>query len=60
MKETFIGCIKELFYIIFLLFVFWAFKGFEHLSQFDVAIVLSVGAIVNGFVDKEGRKRNNQ
>lgn len=56
MKETFIGCIKALFYIICLLFVLWVFKGFESLSHFDVAIVLSVGAIVNGFVDKERMK----
>ena len=56
MKETFIGCIKAVFYIICLLFVLWALKGFECLNQFDVAICLSVGAIVNGFVNKEKAK----
>ena len=56
MKEIFIGCIKALFYIICLLFVLGALKGFECLNQFDVAICLSVGAIVNGFIDKERMK----
>lgn len=57
MKEILIGTIKACLYIGTLIGVCWALNGFKTLAQIDIIGVLSVGAILRHFVDKEQLKK---
>ena len=57
MKQIFIGTLKACLYIARLLLVYWLINGFEMLTLIDVVGVLSVGAILKHFIDREEDKQ---
>ena len=57
MKEILIGTAKTCLYIGTLIGVYWVFNGFKTPAQIDIIGVLTVGAILRHFIDKEQLKK---
>ena len=56
MKEILIGIVKACIFIATLLLFLWVSEGFKMPTRIDIAIFLSISAILRHFVDREMKK----